>query len=120
MASWRKNREGAWRVFGPAAEVAEGSLVTVKKRDGTSSRVRIGSVSRSFDVDGVPHVYGAPEGGSSSTSRSAGASSRLAAGPCAECGSPRGPFTPCTDSSGISGYCCPRCARMSRYERSFA
>jgi predicted kinase len=38
--------------------------------------------------------------------------------PCDECGRP-GATIPCADSSGLGGMCCPRCAKMSRWERSF-
>jgi hypothetical protein len=38
---------------------------------------------------------------------------------CAECGRP-GAKIECSDSSGIRGLCCPRCAALSQYERSFA
>jgi hypothetical protein len=120
MATWRKNREGTWVVFGPASEVLEGEWVAVSKKDGTSKRVKIGQVSRPFQVDGKAHVYGTPEQRDSGTQQSAG--SRQATGQCcAECGKPlRGRGTLCYDSSGIDGYCCGTCARYSQYERSFA
>ena len=43
-----------------------------------------------------------------------------AAGTCAECGCSSARLSDCSDSSGLVGGCCPRCAAMSRYERSFA
>jgi hypothetical protein len=41
-------------------------------------------------------------------------------GVCSECGKRFHRLTPCRDSSGILGVCCPMCARMSQWERSFA
>ena len=38
---------------------------------------------------------------------------------CADCGSRPGVID-CADSSGLRGLCCNSCARMSRWERSFA
>ena len=52
-----KRNPDQWNVFGPASEVKPGE-VTVTKKDGTTQRRRVVSVSRAFDVDGVPHVYG--------------------------------------------------------------
>mgnify|MGYP000932440191 CR=1 FL=1 len=87
--------------------------MVVTKADGTKKTVTVASVSRSFDVDGVSCVYGAiAEAANKWATHGAG-------GRCAECGRP-GATTMCSDSSGIQGMCCPRCARMSRYERSFA
>lgn len=40
-------------------------------------------------------------------------------GRCDECGTYSGTLIACADSSGCMGDCCPRCARMSRYERSY-
>lgn len=59
MIGWRKDRknEGKWILFGPASELRAGEA-TVTKKSGETTRVRCTGVSRSFDVEGVPHVYG--------------------------------------------------------------
>lgn len=41
-------------------------------------------------------------------------------GVCDECHMRHSNLRPCQDSSGLGGQCCPHCARMSRWERSFA
>lgn len=115
MASWRKNKQDKWVVFGPASEVIEGSTVTVGKRDGTTSQVKIERVSKRFQVNCVAHVYGTPERRESGTRQSSGNNR------CADCGAYlRGKGTLRYDSSGIPGYCCPQCARAPRWELSFA
>lgn len=57
MLTYRKTREGDWAVFGPAAELKAGA-VTVRKKDGTRKTETVERVSKSFDVQGVPHAYG--------------------------------------------------------------
>lgn len=116
MATFRKTREGAWAVFGPANEVTPGSC-SVNRADGSVRTVTVTSTSRPFDVNGVPHVYGYIEDKAHDSSPRA--SSRSGGESCAECGR-AGATIECADSSGIRGLCCPRCARLSRYERSFA
>lgn len=41
------------------------------------------------------------------------------AGTCAECGRSSTRLITCTDSSSLAGDCCPSCARLNQYERSF-
>jgi len=120
MASWRKNKQGEWVVFGTMDEVTEGGWVSVSKKDGTSRRVKIGQVSKSFQIYGKAHVYGTPDRRESGTQQSS--EQRQAYGQsCAECGKPlRGRGTCRYDSSGIPGVCCPTCAQYSSYELSFA
>jgi hypothetical protein len=116
MATWRKNRNGEWVVFGPASEVLEGGTVTVTKKSGETSSVRIERVSKRFKVNGVDHVYGTPARRDSGTRQSSGGGNR-----CADCGCPlRGKGTLRYDSSGIPGYCCHSCAQAPRWELSFA
>ncbi len=55
---YRKTRDGDWAVFGPARHVQSGRHHTVTKRDGTTKTEFVHAVSRPFDVNGVPHVYG--------------------------------------------------------------
>jgi hypothetical protein len=58
MITYRKDRETEeWRVIGPATEVTPG-VVQVTKKDGTVTRQRVYRVSKPFDKDGVPHVFG--------------------------------------------------------------
>lgn len=54
---YRKGKAGGWVLFGPAAELHSG-VVSVTTRGGTTKQERVSRVSRPFDVDGVPHVYG--------------------------------------------------------------
>ncbi len=85
-------------------------MVTVTKKDGTTKTEHVRAVSRPFDVQGVPHVYGYIQ-------RVASGSGSI----CDECGEAlRGRGIPCVDSSGIAGTCCPRCAQLPAWERSFA
>ena len=115
MATFRKSKSGEWEVFGPASEVKPGA-VSVRKADGSTKTVAVASVSKSFDVNGVPHVYGRLASEPRSTVQHP--LERRSSEVCCECGRP-GATIRCYDSSGCSGLCCARCARMSRYERSF-
>lgn len=57
MLTYRKTKQGDWAVFGPANELSEGP-VTVTKKDGSTKAETVRRVSKSFEVDGVPHAYG--------------------------------------------------------------
>ncbi len=57
MIVYRKTKEDKWAVFGPASEVKVGT-VTVTKKDQSTKQERVVAVSKSFNVDGVPHCYG--------------------------------------------------------------
>lgn len=52
-----------WKVFGPAELILAGQPCTVTKKDGTTTDVVIGRVSKTFDVEGVECVYGYLAGG---------------------------------------------------------
>lgn len=104
MATFRKINN-SWFVQGPASEVKVGS-VAVRKADGSTKTVTVTSVTQP-DAKGLVL-------GTIANDRPQASSSR-----CAECGRP-GATIRRYDSSGIPGLCCPRCARMSRYELSFA
>jgi len=97
MIVYRQDRRtGRWNVFGPASEVHVG-IVTVTKKDGTKRRESVEKVSKPFDVDGVPHVYGYL--GELPTE-------------CAACGtSIRGEAHLVLAWNGDMDYCCARCAR---------
>jgi hypothetical protein len=103
VLKYRKTRNGEWAVFGPVALMGEGKTVTVTKADGSTKQETIGSMSRPFDVDGVPHAYGYLE------------RSRL----CDQCGRP-GAIFPRRDSSGIPGMVCACCDSEPDYCLSFA
>jgi len=105
MITYRQDRRtGKWNVFGPASEVREG-VVTVTKKDGKKRQELVARVSKPFDVDGVPHVYGYLEEPPAE---------------CAECGETiRGRAYLVQDSNGGMDYCCARCARDPWYSRSF-
>jgi hypothetical protein len=111
--TFKKTQRGEWAVCGPVSAVREGTEVTVTKRSGDTKRVYIERTGREFQVDGKAMVYGyiAP---SAPKAPNAGRG-----GICDECGKPRRNLSACVDSSGIGGMCCPRCASMSPYERSF-
>ena len=47
-------------MFGPQAEMKLWT-VTVSKKDGSTSTANVVRISKSFDVDGVPHVFGTIE-----------------------------------------------------------
>lgn len=57
-ATFRRNRQGEWTVFGPATLVVASESVRVQRADGSVRNVYISTVSRSFDVNGTPYVYG--------------------------------------------------------------
>jgi len=106
MIVYRKDRRtGRWNVFGPASEVRVGT-VTVTKKDGTHRQERVVKVSKPFDVNGTPHVYGYLEDNTTKE--------------CAECGEKiRGKAYLVQDSNYTLGYCCSRCADEPWYSRSF-
>ena len=53
-----KTKFGKWGLKGAAAELAPGKVVQVPRLDGSVILKKIRSVSKPFDVDGMPHVYG--------------------------------------------------------------
>jgi len=112
MITYRKNsRTGEWTVFGPEHELQVG-IVTVCKKDGTTKSEHVVRLSKPFDVDGIPHVFGYLAKKTSNKT-----SNRI----CDECWEPiRGRAIKCQDSNGFVGYCCSRCASGPWYERSFA
>jgi hypothetical protein len=117
--TYRKTKAGEWVAFGPAAIVRPG-FVTITKRSGESKTELVDRVGRTFTVNGAEMVYGylaktpAPRTASTST----GTVGR--GGICDECLEPRRNLRPCSDSSGLVGMCCPRCAAAPSYTRSFA
>lgn len=58
--TYRKTKEGKREVFGPAAAIAAGRTVTVTKKDGSTKTETIGSVGKTFEVNGTVCVYGYP------------------------------------------------------------
>lgn len=109
MISYRKKGD-AWVAFGPASELRVGQ-VTITKKDGSTNEEKIRAVSKPFDVDGVPHVYGYLDRGERKTQ----GQREL----CWECGEKPG-IKLAQDSSGIEGWVCDKCSRLSQWERSFA
>jgi hypothetical protein len=112
--TFRKTQRGEWAVCGPVSAVREGTEVTVTKRSGDTKRVYIERVGRQFQRDGKAMVYGYI-----GSDRNVETTSTGRGGICDECDQPRRNLRPCVDSSGIGGMCCPRCASMSPFERSF-
>lgn len=112
-AQYTKLRDGSWGLRAPG-QVAEGSIVTVRKRDGETKVERVARVLwTGKDKDGTLVSLCAIN----QTSRSSNGSDRSEM--CADCGQSRG-VVMCQDSSGISGMCCRKCASYSRFDRSFA
>ncbi len=105
---YRKTKTGTWVAFGPAAAIIAGAELTVTTRSGAAKIEHIERVGRPFTVDGVQMVYGY-------------LADRPAAhgGVCENCDASTGSLTECSDSSGISGYCCSRCASAPAVELSF-
>lgn len=117
--TYSRLRSGEWGVRGPAAKLAAGYRVTVTRRDGTTSEVVIGRILWTGDGVALATIEYSSSSSSSSSSRSSSRSSR-AGGTCDECGRYSRSLEGCSDSSGIGGMCCPRCASAPSYERSFA
>lgn len=119
--TYTRLRSGAWGVRGPAALLtspAAGVMarVDVTRRDGTTKSEAVVEVVWTDGITTIAAIMPTPR--PSSTRQSSAPARR--GGICDECELPRRDLTECRDSSGISGMCCPRCASMSRYERSFA
>lgn len=58
MLSFRKSKQtDAWCAFGPASECKPGPA-EITTKSGATRNVTIVSVSRPFDIDGIPHCYG--------------------------------------------------------------
>lgn len=62
VITWRRARDGAWVVCGPAgvleSAAASREPVTVTKRDGSTVEVLVAHAGRRFDVDGEQCCYG--------------------------------------------------------------
>lgn len=120
---WTKLRDGLWGARVPSLTVGSGDVVELVKADGTTSAVTIDRVL--WRGEGHTLATCAKFGNQSPAVRNGNefAANRRSrpseGGTCDECGRPSATLRPCSDSSGITGRCCPRCAGMSRYERSF-
>jgi len=113
---YRKTKAGTWVAYGPAADITAGAEITVTTRPGEAKIERVESTGRPFAVDGNQMVYGYLA--ARPTARPTTAPQSAHGGICAECGR-AGHLTLCEDSSGISDYCCARCAAAPAVERSF-
>lgn len=56
--TYRRTRQGEWVAYGPAEAVAADTVVTISRKDGTTSRRYVKSAGRIFIVDGAEMVYG--------------------------------------------------------------
>jgi hypothetical protein len=111
---YRKTRNGEWAVFGPVSLMGEGKTVVVTKADGSTKQETIGSMSRPFDVDGVPHAYGYI------VRQARQEQHDLQEGrECDQCGRSGARYRR-FDSSGIAGVVCGKCNREPDYCLSFA
>ncbi len=57
MLTFRNTPKSGWVVFGPAGEMKLGH-VNVAKKDGGTKQANVVRISKPFDVNGKPHVYG--------------------------------------------------------------
>lgn len=99
--------DGTWgaKIFGP---IQPGQNVALRRKDGTESIQTIKAVLENNGIISICTLVG-----KRSTTTKVG-------GRCADCGAWSRRLIFCRDSNGIGGDCCPRCARLSQYERSFA
>lgn len=112
-ATWRKTKQGQWVAFGPVGLVQTGKTAAISTRDGKVACYTVASVGKTFQVDGVACRYGYLDRERKPASNGTG-------GICDECQRSRRNLRQCSDSSGLVGRCCPQCASMSPFERSFA
>lgn len=97
-----KTENGEWVAYGPYSELqnAEGAVIAIRRKDGSTATRVCRKIGKPFRVDGIEMVYAYLEGGERKARRS---------GPrCQECGSTRGVHW-IHDLSGIGGYACYTC-----------
>lgn len=104
-ATYTKLRDGSWGIRATNA-VAPGASISVTKKSGENKIENIGRVIWSGNGVWLATIE------KSSNPKKVGS--------CDECGSKSNALREAADSSGVMGMVCPRCMRMSRYERSFA
>lgn len=120
---FRKTKTDEWVVMAPVARLRqcldqESGELSVRKANGEWKVVDLARVGKPFTVDGVEMAYGyLRQDEKLRQSKPAGSGK---GGICDECQQPRRNLRECRDSSGLVGLCCPRCASMADYERSFA
>lgn len=56
--TYKKSPTGEWLVQGPAAILRPGATVTVTKADGRTNKELITAIGKTFEIQGVPYVYG--------------------------------------------------------------
>jgi hypothetical protein len=118
-ATWTKLKSGDWgvRLEGLGKP---GQSVQVEKKAGGSSTVALDRLI--WKGNGISLWSIRKSGGSGGGDSGWAVPKKYSSGPkkerCAECGEREGTIL-VPDSSGASGYCCPRCAKLSRYERSY-
>jgi len=107
MITYRNNsRTGEWNVFGPQREMRVG-VITVHKKEGSTKSERVLRLSKPFDVNGEPYVFGYLE--TEQTHRT-----------CDSCGSQiRGKGSWVYDINRIRGFVCPACASEAEHESLF-
>lgn len=124
QATFKKLRDGSWGLNVNTDQAQSGDEVLTIKRDGSRHVLILNQlVWKGPDVSFWTFLENAPRPAPSqprSESPTPSYRREESGGTCDECGRFSRSLTPCTDSSGIQGRCCPGCARMSRYERSFA
>lgn len=114
QANFCKLRSGAWGLRGEGSPPRPGAVVQVVRRDGGRVSKTVGAIVWSGRGAWIAEI--APDNGQTSVP---GTAPRGHTGTCAECDEYSAHMVPAPDSSGIVGMVCPRCARMSRFERSY-
>ncbi len=111
--TYRKTKTGHYVVYGPAASIKAGSVVTVTKKNGMTKQEHVESIGKPFTVDGVQMVYGYL------TASSPHHPYRTGGRECDNCGGPGARFHR-FDSSGLAGTVCAACNYEDDYNLSFA
>lgn len=108
--TWTKLRSGAWGIKGAADAITEGATVTVTRKDGTEKAATVAKVVWTDGQAAIAAVADDAQGAKKNGARK---------GRCDECGEFRRLVVEAYDSSGLAGFVCSTCARMSEFERSF-
>lgn len=114
-ATPQKLRDGTWgaRVYGAAPQVGE--TITIETKSGKTWETKVLVVLSAGTFGGRETSLVKTE----STARSKTGKQKGGVH-CDECHRFTKSPQSCRDSSGLSGQCCPRCAAMPAYTRSFA
>lgn len=103
--TYRKTKNGEWVAYGPYSELqnAEGAVIAIRRKDGSTATRVCRKIGKPFRVDGIEMVYAYLEGGEREERKARRSGPR-----CQECGSTRGVHWT-HGLSGIGGYACYTC-----------